>query len=170
MEVIVNNFKKKKGSINVGTWMMWEHGDHGDLLGSPSRENLLCSCKGGSLQTVLQLLATSESPQLRRALLASDRPCLLHAGCSLSQELLPGLAESLSGLHRSQSFLPTSSSSPVYPGCFFPPYLHLSVCFKTHLTLLLAGVGKAGGEMYFGDWIHWDLGHRHSGAKWQSNC
>lgn len=105
--------------------------------------------QGGQFMTVLQLLATSESPQLRTALLASDRPCLLHAGCSLSQ------SPSLGWLSLCQVCIVVSPSlptflPPVYPGCFFPPYLHLSVCFKTHLTLLLAGVGKAGGEMYFG--------------------
>ena len=70
--------------------MMCEHRDHGGLLGSPSRENLLCSCKGGHLLTALQLLATSESPQLHRELSARDPPYLLRAGRSLPQELLTG--------------------------------------------------------------------------------
>ena len=69
----------------------------------------------------------------------------------MPQELLTGLAESLSGLHRSQPFLPTFSSSPVYPTCFFPPYRHLSICFKTHLTLLLT-------YMNVGTWMMWEHG------------
>ena len=169
---------------------MWEHGDHGDLLGSPPRENLLCSCKGGSLLTVLQLLATSESPQLHRVLSASDRPYLAPWGMFLA----PG-APHWVGWVFVRSALQSALLAPFFFLSCLSHMLLSSLQPSEHLLQdppdPVAGIHKcwdlddvgarrswrsapwyrkAGGEMYFGDWIHWDLGHRHSGAKWQSNC
>lgn len=110
MEVMINNFKKKKGSINVGTWMMWEHGDHGDLLGSPSRGICYATARGqftDSPPALSNFRVTSAS----HSSWPVGRPCLLHAGCSLSR------SSSLGWLSLCQVCIVVSPSCPFSSSC-----------------------------------------------------